>query len=96
MKRYTEAERRSWIDQYRSSGLAVSQFCAEKGLSTGNMYNWLSKQKDAPINKSNFVQLLPKVKPEQAWYIIQYPNGVEVRIMSKITNKELLELISAC
>ncbi|MCB0648330.1 MAG: transposase [Saprospiraceae bacterium] len=95
MKRYTEAERRSWIDQYRASGLPVSQFCADNGLIAGNMYNWLSKQNGTPINKSKFVEVVPKVKPEQALYIIQYPNGVEVRIMSKISNKELLELIFA-
>lgn len=97
-----------FVEQYlASSGLTQKAFCQENGLALSTFELWLSryrqKQKaltQQPIRepkKNNFIPLT--VKPPEtadvppARYVIEYPNGVVVRLSGAVAPQMLVHLI---
>ena len=95
MTKYTKEERDSWVDEYKKSGSTVSHFCSDNGLSTANLYSWIKKIKSPSVSNNKFVELTANGKTGQVQFVINYPNGVELKVLDRMPVRELIELITA-
>jgi hypothetical protein len=105
----TSSERRqlrfATIEKYLTSGLTQKQFCQQERLAYATFQLWLKKYRqantDAPQERkpgNNFVPLTftpLKPKPDFSHYIIEYPNGVVLRVSRSIEPQTLIQLIQA-
>ena len=57
-KQYTDEERKSYLEQWRQSGLSGNKFCRDNNIRPTTFYNWTKKerQKEAKQNPG-FVKL---------------------------------------
>jgi len=107
MPKQTLAERRqlrlATIEKYLASGLAQKQFCQQEQLAYSTFQVWLKKYRQEqveprgePHSNNRFVPLtftpMP-AKPEPTHYVIEYPNGVVLRLSGAIEPQILLHLI---
>lgn len=81
-----EEKERQWrrrIDQWRSSGLSVRDFCARHGLSTASFYNWRRVLERRAAEHPAFVpvQVVADATPEKADALeVVLLNGRTVRV----------------
>lgn len=103
----TLAERRQMrfatIEKYLTSGLTQKQFCLHEKLTYSTFQLWLKKYRQAnadSINErknpgNNFVPLTFQPLSANPDYIIEYPNGVVLRVGRAIEPQMLIQLIQA-
>jgi len=109
MQRQTLTRRRQLrdaiIEKYLASGLTQKQFCLQEQLAYSTFQLWLKKYRQANANilseqkqNNRFVPLTftpPATKPGSPHYIIEYPNGVVLRVNGSIELQTLIHLIQA-
>ena len=110
MATQTSAERRqlrfATIEKYFASGLTQKQFCQQEQLAYATFQLWLKKYRQAnadatherPQPGNNFVPLTftpLKPKSDFSHYIIEYPNGVVLRVSGEIEPQTLIHLVHA-
>jgi len=93
-KRSTE-EWFSLIQEFRTSGLSVKEFCINKGIHSSNFYYWVKRQRSA--DETGFLPVAiskPSAQPfSQQMVEIVYPNGVSLRFGSEVDIRMLSQLI---
>jgi len=92
------------IEKYLASGLAQEKFCQQEKLAYSTFQVWLKKYRQAqkamtPLQHSDnrFVPLTftaESATPVSAHYVIEYPNGVVLRIHGAIEAETLLQLLN--
>ena len=107
MATQTSAERRqlrfATIEKYLASGLTQKQFCQQEQLTYSTFQLWLKKYRQANADSTqersqpgnNFVPLTFQPSPAKPDYIIEYPNGVVLRVSRAIEPQTLIQLIQA-
>jgi len=85
----------SLIQECRTSGLAVKDFCSIKAIHPSNFYYWAKRQRS--IAEPAFVPLRI-IKPDsriasQQLVEVVYPNGVCLRFSSEVDIRMLSQLI---
>ncbi len=107
MTTQTLAERRqnrfATIEKYLASGLTQKQFCLQEQLTYSTFQLWLKKYRQANTDSThererdqpgnNFVPLTFKPPTTKTDYIIEYPNGVVLRVSRAIEPQTLIQLI---
>lgn len=85
----------SLIQECRTSGLAVRDFCSIKGIHPSNFYYWVKRQRST--DETGFVPVTiskPAVHSSlQQMVEIVYPNGVSLRLSSEVDIRMLSQLI---
>jgi hypothetical protein len=85
----------SLIQECRTAGLAVRDFCGLKGVHPSNFYYWAKRLQTT--EESGFVPVTiskPTAKPFSHQILeIVYPNGVSLRLGSEIDIRMLAQLI---
>lgn len=85
----------SLIQECRTSGLAVRDFCSIKGIHPSNFYYWAKRQRST--DETGFVPMKiskPDSRPlSQQLVEIVYPNGVSLRLSSEVDIRMLSQLI---
>jgi hypothetical protein len=85
----------SLIQECRTSGLAVRDFCAIKGIHPSNFYYWAKRQPST--DEKGFVPVTISKPAGQAFsqqsIEIVYPNGVSLRFSSGVDVRMLSQLI---
>jgi hypothetical protein len=108
MQKQTLAEQRQMrlatIEKYLASGLPQKQFCQQEKLAYSTFQVWLKKYRQAqkavaPQQHADnrFVPLTftaESAKPVSAHYVIEYRNGVVLRIHGAIGPETLLQLVN--
>jgi len=103
------AERRQMrfatIEKYLSSGLTQKQFCQQEHLTYSTFQLWLKKYRqensDAALKQKRNKGFIPltftssATKFDEPYYIIEYPNGVVLRVSRTIEPQTLIQLIRA-
>lgn len=77
LKRYTEDERQHHCDNWRKSGLSMSDYCRQSGLAVSTLSKWLSGAGHKAITKP------PQVKTPPITSSQTYP-GIEIILVSGI------------
>lgn len=109
MSRQTSVERRqsrfATIEKYLSSALTQKQFCHQQQLAYATFQFWLKKYRQTNGNarrrqpdSDNFVPLTfaaPLINSNLSHYVIEYPNGVVLRVNAAIEPATLIALIRA-
>jgi hypothetical protein len=107
MQNQTFAEQRqlrlATIEKYLASDLTQKQFCQQEQLAYSTFQVWLKKYRQAQVepglkqnSDNSFVPLTftsTTAKLDSAHYIIEYPNGVVLRVSGLIEPQTLLQLI---
>jgi hypothetical protein len=78
-----EQQWRRWIDQWRTSGLSVRDFCARHGLATASFYAWRRVLERRAAEQPAFVpvQVVADAVPTQAKALeVVLTNGRTVRV----------------
>jgi transposase-like protein len=85
----------SLIQECRTSGLSVKDFCKNKGIHSSNFYYWVKRQRSTdeagflPVAISKHVM----TAYSQQMVEIVYPNGVSLRFSSEVDIRMLSQLI---
>jgi len=78
-KRYSQAEQKKVIGQYRESGQTLSEFCGGRGLETGRMKRWLTRSERKSPEGTRFVEVEQSKNPSAmkglAKYRLGFSNG---------------------
>lgn len=93
------------IERYLTSGLTQRAFCQQEGLSHSTLQWWLHKyrQDHGPLpergvstpERRGFVSLKVGSPASSGQCVIEYPNGVIVRLSGRLEGAFLRELIRA-
>ncbi len=89
-----------YLDAKAQNGLTQKSFCAQEGLALTTFQNWLQKyrrqqhadQTPAPANR--FIPLNP-LAPSTAPLlscVLEFPNGVQLRVTGNVDLEQLLHL----
>ncbi|HRN47503.1 MAG TPA: hypothetical protein PLS00_00065 [Niabella sp.] len=92
MRKYDQAksdQMRSHIEACNTSGLTVSDYCAQNGIVKSNYYYWLKRLRDE--NKSTSFTEIGITK--NASIEITYPNGVQLSFSGEINAATLKALV---
>ena len=105
-KSLNEDRRQFWqmvIETWQDSGMAVSKFCKDEGLSEGSFYNWRKKLaktnapgagKQTALRPSAFIEVsIPKNDPAALELVLS--SGNILRISSGADVKTLTHVLSA-
>ena len=107
MAKQTLAERRqqrfATIEKYLASKLTQKKFCEQEKLTYSTFQLWLKKYRQANADStyehgqpgSNFVPLTFQVPAAKTDYVIEYPNGVVLRVGRAVEPQTLIQLIQA-
>jgi hypothetical protein len=107
MATQTLAERRqirfATIEKYLTSKLTQKQFCEHEQLTYSTFQLWLKKYRQENADPThehgrpgnNFVPLTFKPSAVKTDYVIEYPNGVVLRVSEAIEPQMLIKLIRA-
>jgi hypothetical protein len=104
MRQRSVFEVQTILDNYRSSGLSITDYCSQNGLNTGTFHWWLSRERKNKQNSSTispFIRLdTSQPKPseketKQDMSIeIELRNGVRTRIQAALSFSQLTDLLS--
>ena len=89
------------IEKYLASGLTQKQFCQQEQLAYATFHFWLKKyrQADAAASQAVSNSFVPLTfsssipNPGATDFIIEYPNGVTLRVSGTIAPQTLVHLI---
>ena len=81
---------RSHIDQCKSSGMTVGQYCTTHNLKKANYYYWHKKLQEA-VGSGGFIQVTAELKGRDVELI--FPSGVVVRFDHLVPVAYLKELV---
>jgi len=89
------------IEKYLASGLKQKQFCLQEQLTYSTFQLWLKKYRQANADSThersqsgnNFVPITFQPRAAKADYVIEYPNGVVLRVSREIEPQTLIQLI---
>jgi transposase-like protein len=93
------------IEKYLVSGQTQKMFCQTQGLAYSSFQFWLKKYREANVlpsdsasSSNSFIPL--EFRPQgprsrQPRYVIEYPNGVVIRVCGKVKPELLTHLIEA-
>ena len=107
MASLTSIERRqlrfATIEKYLASGLTQKQYCQQEQLTYSTFQLWLKKYRQANADAThersqsgnNFVPITFQPRVAKGDYIIEYPNGVVLRVSSSIEPQTLIQLIQS-
>ena len=84
----------SLIEECRSSGLAVRDYCSLQGIHPSNFYYWAKRQRS--VEESGFVPVTISKPAKQSFsqqmVEIVYPNGVSLRLGAETDIRMLAQL----
>ncbi len=92
------------IEKYLASGLSQKAFCAQEQLAFATFQCWLRKyraqQQSAPREPGNgFIPLhlreAPRTMMSPLTYVVEFPNGVIVRLSGQVDLQLLSHLVAA-
>ena len=96
------------LEDYRHSGLSVSDYCSQNGLKTGTFHWWLCRERKQKNKKnsnsvSSFIHLTASDSPSpfkdakrEMSIEIELHNGVRTRIQAALSFSQLTDLLSVC
>jgi len=105
-RRKRAQEQYALIEKYLASGLTQKMFCQQHGLALSTFHLWLqnyrqAKHAVAPVDPQSSERFIPLVfnSPQSAGtvpqVVIEYPNGVVVRICQAVPIQVLSQLIQS-
>jgi hypothetical protein len=92
-KRRSEAERLELLERWEASGVTISDFCRETGISPGLFYTWRQKLRSPAEKKASFVEVTGSIGPVGGRYEVVCANGRTVRVPAGLSLSELLKAV---
>ncbi len=89
-KRWTEAEAREALREFRESGLSATAFAAKKGISPTRLPYWADRLENRPLDAVDFVAV---PVPNQHGVEVEH-QGVTIRV-GVLSVEELAQLVVA-
>jgi hypothetical protein len=75
------AEWHGIIERYRQSGMGITEFCAQEGLTVRTFEKWYRRQRRAERGKGQFVEVKAPMVPASPWAVeVEFPTGVRLRV----------------
>jgi len=105
-RRKRAQEQYALIEKYLASGLTQKMFCQQHGLALSTFHLWLKNYRqandvgtpEAPQSSESFIPLVfnsPQSAGTVPQIVIEYPNGVVVRICQAVPTQVLSQLIQS-
>lgn len=92
LKRYSDEERQNHCDNWKKSGLSMSKYCRQVGLSISTFSKWLSDNNNRVIEKN--IQEPAAIMATQVGMEIILVSGIRLRL-SRVTISEMLRFVKA-
>ena len=87
MKRYSEEEKKMWLDDWNQSGKSVRAYAKENGINPQTFFNWTKAKKET---SQNFIEIPAKaIQPPQMPEILIEKGDVKIHIPLMIGHGEL-------
>ncbi len=85
------------VEQYEESSQTAAAFCAERGISYGQLFYWRRKYRleAAAVDSGAFVEIGRPVAGEEAQVEIMYPGGIRVRLLAPVSASYLAQLVQS-
>jgi hypothetical protein len=93
MKRYSEEEKRMWVEDWKQSGKSRYPYAKKNGLNPGTLKNWVREAEGPP----DFVEIKPQM-PEPMGYVpeILIEKGeIKVHLPVAINRQDLRTVIQS-
>ena len=93
--RYSEQEREELLERYRQSGLGVTRFCKEAGVSYGALKRWLedSGEDGGSEASAGLVELTVEEPGREQWLSARLPNGIVAQVRLDAPRDEVMDWI---
>jgi transposase-like protein len=80
-RRHSAAEWRNIIERYRQSGLGITEFCAQEGVTVGTFELWYRRHRRTAPRPGQFVEVQPLAALGGPWAVeVELPSGVRLRL----------------
>ena len=86
--RYTNEQIATWVKEYESTGLSITEYSKDKPFHPSTFSYWISKRKVT----NSFIELKPNMTSIST-IEIRRPDGVVVSISKSISITEIIQLI---
>mgnify|MGYP006298272847 CR=1 FL=1 len=93
--KWSEHDRKQFMDACRKSGKTKKEFCREHGIKEGTFYGWYKKSSKKPGRNSSKPKFQEINIPVQTCFPVQInlPGGARVSIRNLGSREELISLI---
>jgi len=87
---------RDLIEQQRTSGVPVSDFCIEHGLCSTAFYSWRKRFRSQEANRAQFVRLEPPPsnRSSGSWISLTTPQGFRLECSITIDPQRIAEVLT--
>jgi hypothetical protein len=92
--RYTANERQVHCDNWRNSGLSMSEYCRRSGLAISSLSAWVKRQNSVPEPDSKMTSEKVSIPRRQGMEIILV-SGIKLRFVEIGNIGEILRLLKA-
>jgi len=80
-RRHSAAEWRGIIERYRQSGLGITEFCVQEGVTVSTFELWYRRHHRAEHRPGQFVAVKVPSVAASPWAVeVEFPNGVRLRV----------------
>jgi len=94
MKRYDKQSIAQAVENYKESNQTVAEYSKRLSISKGTFYKWMKDGEKASKEKSRgFTKFQAPDIDAETRYIIQYPNGVELKVLGGAEVQTLIKLV---
>ena len=93
-RKYTGEERQSHCDEWKNSGLSMSEYCRQSGLAISSLSKWLSDEPNRKLTINSEEKLAITNNQVSSGMEIILVSGIRLRF-SKMPISELLRFVKA-
>jgi hypothetical protein len=87
----TRADWQKRLEEWKTSGKTVTQWCQEKGIYKAAFYHWKKKLSEQILNRNSFIEL----KEDRALPIELEYRGIRIRLTENFDSRTLLRCLEA-
>jgi hypothetical protein len=93
MKRYSEEEKRMWVEDWKQSGTSLFGYARTNGLNLATLRNWV-KEAEGP---QDFVEIIPKTPGSMEYIpeILIEKGDIKIHIPVAINRQDLRTVIQS-
>jgi transposase-like protein len=94
-QRYSREQWRSWLEEQPATGLSITAFCRDRGISQNSFYVWRRKLAHELTNGQPAAEFVPVAVIGNSEIMVELPCGATVRFAPhESTTRQVLSILN--